>query len=196
MSYAWACLSNGSVVFGSLHLHLSCPRLKAGFFAIFCCPSSDVLWHMSCFGHFFQRHSSSKGTGTSLSLSIFRNSTVFNHMLFLVMFHIDSSLFTWSMLLSHLTPPSALYVRKVSVPMLSPRLSCHPSARVALWDMQGSMFVHGVQQIFLLGGQVSPPSCCWPSCLPAMGLSPLGRSSILFPRHPFCHVLAGFSSWV
>lgn len=46
-------------------------------------------------------------------------SIVFNHMLFLVMFHIDPSLFTWSKLLSHLTIPSAVYVRNVSVPMLS-----------------------------------------------------------------------------
>lgn len=73
---------------------------------------------MSCFGQLFQRHGSSKGTGTSLSLAIFRNSTVFKHMLFLVTFHIGPSLFTLSKLLSHLTIPSALYVRNVSVPML------------------------------------------------------------------------------
>lgn len=74
---------------------------------------------MSCFGHLFQRCSSSKGTGTLLSLVIFRNSTVFNHMLSLVMFPIDPSLFTWSKLLSHLGIPSVLCVRNGSVPMLS-----------------------------------------------------------------------------
>lgn len=150
---------------------------------------------MSCFGHPFQRHSSSKGTGTSLSLVIFRNSTVFNHMLFLVILPIDPSLFTWSELLSHLSIPSALDVRNVSVPTLSLYpLFLPPFCHVALWDMQGSTFVHGFQWIFLFGGQFSPPLCCWPSCLPAMGLSPLGRSGILFPRHPFCCVLPGFSS--
>lgn len=150
---------------------------------------------MSCFGHPFQRHSSSKGTGTSLSLVIFRNSTVFNHMLFLVILPIDPSLFTWSELLSHLSIPSALDVRNVSVPTLSLYpLFLPPFCHVALWDMQGSTFVHGFQWIFLFGGQSSPPLCCWPSCLPAMGLSPLGRSGILFPRHPFCCVLPGFSS--
>lgn len=70
----------------------------------------------SCFGNVFQRHSSSKGTGTSHSLVIFRNSTVFRHMLFLVMFHIDPSLFTLSKLLFHLTIPSALYVRTLICP--------------------------------------------------------------------------------
>lgn len=127
---------------------------------------------MSCFGHLFQRRSSSKGTGTSLSLVIFRNSTVFNHMLFLVMFPTASSLFTWSKLLSHLSIPSALDVRNVSLPALSLYpLFLPPFCHVALWDMQGSTFVHGFQWIFLLGGQFSPPLCCWPSCLSAMGLT-------------------------
>lgn len=44
---------------------------------------------------------------------------MFNHMLFLVMFQIDCTLFTWSKLLSRLTIPSPVYVRDVSVPMLS-----------------------------------------------------------------------------
>lgn len=149
---------------------------------------------MSCSGHLFQGHSSSKGTGSSLSLVIFRNSTVLNHMLFLLVFHIDLSLFTWSKLLSHLSIPSALYVRNVSVPMLSLYLLFLPPFCPV--SMQGSMFVQCLQWIFLLGGQFSPPLCCWPSCLPAMGLSPLGRSGILFPRHPFCCVLSGFSSCV
>lgn len=157
MSYAWACLSNGSVVFGSLCLHLSCSRLKAGFFAIFCGPSSDVLWHMSCFGHLFQRHSSSKGTGTSLSLEIFRDSTVFNHMLFLVMFILIPLLVQAAISPYH---PFCSLCQKCICPHAFTVISCYPSARVALWDMQGSMFARGLQWMFLLGGQVSPPLCC------------------------------------
>ena len=47
---------------------------------------------------------------------------MFNHVLFLVVFQIDPSLLTWSKLLSHLTVPSPVYVRNVSVPMLSQHL--------------------------------------------------------------------------
>lgn len=50
-------------------------------------------------------------------LKIFRNSTMFNHVLFVVTFQIDPSVFTWSKLLSYLTICS-VYMRNLSVPML------------------------------------------------------------------------------
>lgn len=102
---------------GSLHFHLSCPRLKAGFFAIsavlqMLCDTCPVL------GTFFKGIVVQKAQNFTFS-GDFQERQVFNHMLFLVMFHIDPSLFALSKLLSHLTIASALYVRNVSVPMLS-----------------------------------------------------------------------------
>lgn len=116
-----------------------------------------------------------------------------NHMLFLVMFHIHPSLFTWSKLPSHLTIPSALYVRNVSVPMLSLYLFFLPpfcpylfvgrvGQHVCAWSSVEISVRRPVQPTLVLLALMSP------------SLSPLGRSGTLFPRHPFCCVLPGFSA--
>lgn len=183
-------------MFGSLHLHLSCPRLpknpKAGFFAI-----SAVLLQMFCdtcpvLGTFFkgmvvqkaqELHFLWQFSGTAQCLTTY-------------------SFFSCSILipLSSLCP--GCYLISPSLLLCMPEMylspcfrctfySCHPCARVALWVTQGSMFAHGLQWIFLLGSQFSPPLCCWPSCLPAMRLSPLGRGGILFPdTHSALYCLA------
>lgn len=116
-------MSNGSVVFGSLHLRLSCPSFASKRDSL---QFSAVLLQMFCdtwpvWGTFFKGTVVQKAQELHFLWQFSKTAQCLTTCSFLSR-SILISLFTRSKLQSHLTVPSAVYVRNVSVPMLSQHL--------------------------------------------------------------------------